>query len=281
LLESFESSEDLKKGFQDGRVSEAQYQKIVDQMIENNAARSLINPRIMVGDKFVESSVLTDFFLMKRDYDSAMLLKMVSPEEMLEVLVSNGNVFNYTYGQVDCDGYGIPQARTTEIYYNPYLCRCEVDADRKVFGNLDRIRMEAYRTLASSPNVRSAWINTRLPASQMQFCLRRYLEGGVDAIELIKGKAHPEIIKELKLKSKEKPAVEGRRPMDLVGFYDAHDQEVEVVVFYSYGKISESIAFYKSKPKGAKTWLAAYSKGSIDAFYKTYEQLGVQELLKV
>lgn len=246
LLEKFKSPKDLEQAIAGGRVTQEQYRKIVEQMIENNSSRSLIDPRIMVGDKFTERTQLTDFFLMKRDYDSLMLVQKINPAHMIEILTSAENVFNYTYGKKDLDGYGIAQSRSTEIYYNPYLCVCEVDRAKNSYGPLDRIRIESYRLLSSHPDVRTAWINTRLPVGQMQTCLRRYLEEDYDLIEVQKGeKVSADILKRLNLTRKSKPPLEGRRAVDLTGFFTAEDKEVEIVFFFREGQVKDIQIFPK------------------------------------
>ncbi len=245
LLESFQSPEDLAKAIKDGRVSREQYQKIVAQMIENNSSRSLIDPRLMVGDKFVERTTMTDIFLMKRDYDSTMLVKRIDENQMIEIMTSKGNVFNYTYGKNDPDGYGIPQKATTEIYYNPYLPICEVDREKGIVGPLDKIRIEAYKTLARQKGVRLVWVNTRLPASQMQICLRKYLEEDHSLIEVKKGDAGRALLEKLKLTARKKEALPGRRAMDLTGFYNAEGREVEIVASYKEDRLVDAAAFPK------------------------------------
>lgn len=245
LLQRFDSPQDLAAAFRDGRVTEAQYQKIVEQMIESNSARSLIDPRLLVGDKFIEKTTVTDIFLMKRDYDSTMLIKKITPEEMIAIMTSKGNVFNYSYGKNDPDGYGIPQSRTTEIYYNPYLCISEVDTEKGKIGPLDKIRIEAYRTLAKHPDMRIAWVNTRLPAAQAQDCIRKYLEEDFDSAEVQKGPADSALLQSLNLTQKSKEAVEGRREMDRTGFYDAQGLEVEIVKFFKDGRMTQAQSFLK------------------------------------
>lgn len=277
LIESFRSAADFRKGIEDGRVSAGQYLKIVEQMIENNAARSLIDPRLMVSDKkFIEDTVCTDIVLMKRDYDSAFVVKAISAAELLDIMTSKENVFNYAYGKSDPDGYGIPQKGTTEIYYNPYLCQCEVDRDKGIAGPLDRIRLAAYRALASHPEVSTAWINTRLPAHQTQFCIRRYLEGGVDLVAVAKGDVLPaEVLTRMNLKKTGKPAMEGRREMDRTGYFNSSGEEVEVVCFYLKGKLLEVVAFGRNQ--SAKK-VFAYSAGSPDDFFRKYDPIGVRKL---
>jgi hypothetical protein len=243
LLEKFKSPEDIAAAFKDGRVSQEQYGKIVAQMIENNSARSLIDPRLMVGDKFVEHALATDIFLMKRDYDDPILAKRIDEKQMIEIMTSKGNVFNYAYGKVDPDGYGIPQSRTTEIYYNPYLCDCRVDMEKGIIGPLDQVRIEAYKTLARHKEVKIAWMNTRLPASQMQQCIRKYMEEDYSLIEVKKGNVDKAILDKLKLTAKKKDAIEGRRPMDLTGFYDAQGKEMEIIAFYKDDKLADVTAF--------------------------------------
>jgi hypothetical protein len=275
-LEPYKAPKDLAAAIEKGKFPQDAYGKLIEQMVENNSARSLIDPRVMVGkDKFIEKAVLTDLVLMKRDYDSPMILEKLDEEGFIRVLISKGNVYNYVYGKNDADGYGVPQPRTAEIYYNPYLCNCEVDSEKGVIGELDRIRIEAYSVLVKNPSVTAVWANTRLPASQMQFCLRRFFEGGVDAIHLEKGKdANVEVLKQLQLTAKPKPAARGRREMDLTGFYDSKGREVEVVSFMSGGKCVESLAFLKDSKE-----VSSYSGGSVADFLKKYAFLGAKQLL--
>lgn len=280
LIESFESAEDFRKGIQQGRVRPEQYRRIVEQMIENNDARSLIDPRIMVGEeKFIERTELKNLFLLKRDFDDGLILKNLSAEEMVVIMTSKDNVHNHVYGQSDCDGYGIPTKRTTEIYYNPYLCVVEVERENGKIGALDQIRIEAYRTLACSKGVIVSWINTRLPANQTQLCIRKFLEGGIDEIRVLKGLEIKDALRErLKLSRKEKPPIEGRRKIDLIGLYDQNHEEVEVVAFFFRGSLTEAIALTKSGK--AFRELRSYSEGTPEDFLRKNEALSARELLR-
>jgi len=280
LIESFESVSDFRKAIEDGRVTPDQYRKIVEQMIENNDARSLIDPRIMVGkEKFIETMQLSNLFLLKRDFDDCLILKNLNTDEMEVIMTSNENVCNHVYGQSDCDSYGVPTKRTTEIYYNPYLCVVEVDRAHGRIGELDQIRIEAYRTLARSEGVTVSWINTRLPASQTQLCIRKFLEGGVDEIRVIKGvEITEDLRKRLQLISEKKQPLEGRRKIDLIGLFDQNREEVEVVAFYFQGKQLEAIALTKSgKSRGQ---LRGYSEGTPEDFLRKNKSIGARELLR-
>lgn len=295
LLEQFESAEDVRRGFEDGRVSAVQYRKIVEQMIENNAARSLIDPRLMVGkEKFVETTQLTDLFLLKRDFDSPEIIQVISEEKMIEIMTSQDNVFNYDYGKFDPDGYGVAQKPTTEIYYNPYLCISEVEREKGKIGELDKIRIAAYRTLARQKGVRAAWINTRLPAHQTQLCIRSYIEGEIDAARLAKGPGTDRgLLAKLGLVLKEKPAVEGRRSIDLTGFFstgggsasggDSRGREVEIVSFYRDGKFLEAISLLKpgkgSSPGDKAGQLVSYSHGTPEDYLRKNEAIRARDLL--
>ena len=278
MLERFESSSALAEAIRTGRVAADSYRKLVSQMTESNAARSLIDPRLMVGkEKFIETVSLTDFFLFKRDYDSAMILQTLRAEEMIEVMTSKANVFNYAYGKWDADGYGVPESRTTEIYYNPYLCICEVDREKGIVGEWDKIRIEAYRTLARQKGVTVCWVNTRLPANQTQLCLRIFLEDGIDFIRVAKGEdVNPKTIAELGLQIKSKPKAEGRRPMDFTGFFTPHGEEAEVVEFLHQKKLIQALAFFKNKKTEQ---LAGWTKGTPQDFLKKYKFFGAKELL--
>jgi hypothetical protein len=280
LLETFESADDLRRGIEEGRVKPDAYRKIVEQMIENNDARSLIDPRMMVGEeKFIETTSLSHLFLLKRDFDDCLILKNLTAEETEVIMTSNDNVYNHVYGQLDCDGYGIPTKRTTEIYYNPYLCVVEVDRGKGKIGVLDQIRIEAYRTLARSQGVTVSWINTRLPANQTQLCIRKFLEGGVDEIRLIKGfEIEESLRKRLQLTPKEKPPVEGRRKIDLIGLYDETQEEVEVVAFFSGGRLVDAFSLVKSGK--ARQQLRSCSEGTPEDFFRKNESISARELLR-
>jgi len=279
-IESFESVDDFRRAIEDGRVSGEQYRKIVEQMIENNDARSLIDPRIMVGEKkFIESTRLTNLFLLKRDFDDCMILKNLTPQEMEVIMTSKDNVSNHVYGKVDRDGYGIPTKRTTEIYYNPYLCVVEVDREKGKIGPLDQIRIEAYRTLARMSEVKVSWINTRLAANQTQLCLRKFLEGGGDEIRILKGCEIEEVLlTKLRLTKVDKPPADGHRSIDRVGLYDPSREEVEVVAFYGEGRLIEALALAKSGKVPRQ--LRSYSEGTTEEFLRKNEGVSARELLR-
>lgn len=251
VLERFESPEALHQALENGKIAQGEYRKIIAQMVENNAARSLIDPRLMVGpEKFVEKTTLTDLFLMKRDFDSSDIIQIISEDQMIEIMTSADNVFNYEYGKVDLDGYGIAQNPSTEIYYNPYLCVVEVDRKKGVLGELDKIRIEAYRSLVRDRGVKASWVNTRLPAHETQLCIRKFLEGKADGVRLAKGPGvESALLARLGLTQKEKPLLPGRRPIDGVGFFDKAGREVEIVCFYEKGKLVDTMTL----PKPAKT----------------------------
>ena len=125
-----------------------------------------------------------------------------------------------------------------------------------------------------------AWVNTRLPASQTQFCIRKYLEGGIDDIHLEKGaKADPALLKNLGLVRKAKPEIAGRRAVDLEGLFQENGREVELVSFSAGAKRLEAVAFFKDGAEKSRIQIAAWSEGSPEAFLKKYNPLGAGELL--
>ncbi|MBI3291590.1 MAG: hypothetical protein HYZ73_02100, partial [Elusimicrobia bacterium] len=279
LIERYPNPEAFAAALKNGEVTQAEFDTLVAQMIKNNAARSLIDPRLMVGvEKFTEVTTLQTILLMKRDFLDTLILKRLTADEMLEIMTSEGNVFNHVYGQADPDGYGIPQPPTTEIYYNPYLCQVLVERKTNRIGPLDQKRIAAYRALAEHPQVRTAWVNTRLPARQTQFCLRKFLDGQCDGIRLVKGVDIPlDLVKRLGVTTKEKPMVPGRRPMDRVGIYK-DGVEVEVATFEQQGDPRMSVAFDKTG-KGLGQ-VKAYSEGTVEDFFKHHESLFVRELFQ-
>lgn len=279
-IESFISGEDFQRAVEEGRLSAEDYSKIAAPMIENKDARSLIDPRMMVGEeKFVERIQITNLFLLKRDFDDCLVLKNLTPREMEIILTSKNNVYNHVYGERDWDGYGIPTDRTTEIYYNPYLCVVEVDRENEKIGFLDQIRIAAYKFLARLPQVTVSWINTRLPAGQTQLCIRKFLEGGIDEIRVLKGAEISEnLLQRLQLRKKLKPSLEGRRKMDEIGLYERTEQEVEVVGFFERGLLIEALALLKSGK--AANQLRSYTGGSPEVFLIRNEEIQPRQLLR-
>lgn len=277
LIESYRDPQQFSSAINNGQITKKAYDQLIDQMIEDSDARSMIDPRIMVGgDKFIETTILRKILLMKRDYDDTIIIKTQNPDEMIEILTSKDNVKNHKYGLKDPDGYGIPVKSTTEIYYNPYLCIVEVDREKNHYGPLDQERIIIYKELASHKDVNVAWVNTRLPASQTQFCIRVFLEEEANFIKIIKGyEMEGDLLVTLGLKKREKEKIPGIREIDRVGLYK-NDQEVEVVALYKDWNLVDLIAFDK---KGEGTGqVVSYSKGPIDKFYEKYKYVGAYEL---
>lgn len=274
-----------------GRITYRDYDRLVDEMCANPAARSLIDPCIMVGEeKFCTTTSLNEVILGKRDYDDRFIVRQLDTTEMMDILTSQGNVFNYLERENDADGYPICFSRTTEIYYDPYLISVHVVRDpatgKEEISDLDRLRIAAWRHLGDHPSIRMIWFNTRLPAAQSQFCLRKYMEGEVDEVHIIKGvEITDELCATLGLTKRPKEPVHGRRAMDLVGLYDtAADgsvREVEVLGFYkgtSEGReLLEAVAF--SKAGRGLAQVRSWSQGTVDEFLAANKHLGVRTLL--
>jgi hypothetical protein len=277
-----------------GRVTFRDYDRLIDEMCANPAARSLINPRVMVGEeKFVTSGFLTDIVLGKRDYDDRYIVRQLSTDEAITIMTSQGNVFNYLEREVDEDRYPILYSRTTEIYYDPYLIDVHVliDPEKGIceISDLDRRRIAAWRFLFDKPQIHPIWFNTRLPAAQSQFSLRKYMEGEIDEVRIIKGfEIGSELMDRLGgLYTGKKEHVRGRREIDLVGVYQAFEngdgvkpREVEVVGYYKgsgeSAQLVEAVAFSK-KGRGVSQ-IVAWSGGTVDEFLAANQRLGAESL---
>ena len=278
----------------EGKVTFRDYDRLIDEMCENPAARSLINPRVMVGEeKFVTTGLLTDIVLGKRDYDDRYIVRQLSTEEAIEIMTSQGNVYNYLEREVDEDRYPILYSRTTEIYYDPYLIDVHVVIDPekgiREISDLDRRRIAAWRYLFNKPGIHPIWFNTRLPAAQSQFSLRKYMEGEVDEVKIIKGvDIEGALLEKLGgLVKKDKERVKGRREIDLVGVYQNFQdddgmslREVEVVGYFKgtgdAQQLVEAVAFSK-KGRGLRQ-IVAWSKGSVEDFLEAHKHLGAESL---
>jgi hypothetical protein len=272
-----------------GRISYTDYDRLIDEMCYNPAARSIIDPRVMVGpEKFATRTTMADVLLGKRDYDDAFVLRQLDADETVTILTSNDNVFNYDEKEVDDDGYPVLRPNTTEIYYDPYLCTVDVNIDPAKgihhVGPLDVKRIAAWRHLAADRRVRVAWVNTRLPAPQTQFSLRKYMEGECDDVYIIKGiEIANDLVEILGLVKQPKQPVEGRRAIDLVGLYEVNDgqrEEVEVVGYFrgsgSGRTLVEAVAFTK-RGRGLRQ-IRAWSKGAVDKFIDAHKHMGVRTL---
>ncbi len=273
-----------------GRLTYRDYDRLVEEMCANPAARSVIDPCVMVGEeKFATTAVLTDIVLAKRDYDERFVIRQLDTAEMLDILTSQGNVYNYHQKETDPDGYPICFSRTTEIYYDPYLITVHVVRDpesgQEEIGELDRLRIAAWQHLGNKPDVRMVWFNTRLPAPQSQFALRKYMEGEVDEAHIIKGvDISDDLCQSLGLERLHKEPVSGRRELDLVGLYERSEngalREVEVVGFYRGSgddrQLLEAVAFSKTGKGLAQ--VRSWSKGSVEEFLVANRHLNVRTL---
>ncbi len=62
-----------------GRITYSDYDRLIEEMCYNPAARSIIDPRVMVGpEKFATRTTMTDVLLGKRDYDDAYVLRQLA-----------------------------------------------------------------------------------------------------------------------------------------------------------------------------------------------------------
>lgn len=136
------------------------------------AARAMVLRENLLGvNKLSRSVYATDLFFVKRDYNDPVLIRKISVDEMLDLLISENNVWQYRGAE-----NAVFDQRTTEFYYNPYLCRVEIDPLTKQTGELDRLRLQAWRQLAGRNGLRLFVMNARLPVVKMQECLREFLE---------------------------------------------------------------------------------------------------------
>ncbi len=144
------------------------------------AARALLlTSEIFPDSKRCSSMKVTDLFAVKRDENSASVIRKIKGGELIHFLISQENVFQYRRNP-DCLGEEIFDRKTTEYYLNPYLCRTDFYKGNP--GDLDRKRMDAWSHLGASPAISLYELNAFLPVPVTQFCLRRFLEGDLDEV---------------------------------------------------------------------------------------------------
>ena len=122
-----------------------------------------------------------------------------------------------------------------------------------------------------------AWINALLTPAQMQFCLRLYLDGGSDAIKLVRGfEVEDEILALLHLEKKQRAGEVGRPMMDLIGLYDRHGTEIELLQCSREGHVQFHVGFEKGG-KGTDQ-VRAYSEGTPLDFFEDCPRIKLREL---
>lgn len=210
---------------------------------------------------------LKHLVVLKRDYDDKTVLTTCGAPELIRQLTSETNCIDY--GVRDEDGYGIASTVHCEKFYRPWAGEDN--------GEAEKVRREILRHLAEDKGVAGALLNERLSPAQTQFCLRLYLDGGADAIKLIKGyEIDEELLALLHLEKKEKPPVSGRRMMDLVGLYDRFGSEIELLECSLKGHVQFYVGFDKGG-EGADQ-VRAYSEGTPLDFLEDCPRIGLKEL---
>ena len=160
-------------------------QEVLPQLCKTLASRAMMDwGAIWDASKLTQEVQLTDLFLVKRDYQDPVLFEKISADRMVGLLISEENVFQYANGKQDAQGNPALEQRTTEFYYNPYLCRVEIDPKTKMTGDMDRVRLSAWRHLAGLKGLRIFSMNARLPVPEMQERLRRFLESDEEKVQL-------------------------------------------------------------------------------------------------
>lgn len=166
-------------------LSEDEKKYVLRDLCGTPAARALVSAaEIFPADKRCSSMRLTDLFIVKRDEHSQSIIRKISSKDMMSLLTSEENVFQYRRNP-DRPGEEIFDRKTTEYYLNPYLCR--TDFRKGSPGDLDKLRIEAWTFLASLPEVSVYELNVFLPVPVTQRCLRRFLEGDIDEVNFKDG----------------------------------------------------------------------------------------------
>ncbi len=212
----------------------------IQKLKQNQSTRVLMDPKKLANAHgILERGAASDLIIIKRDYRDPVVIRKISGDEMVAVLTSPENVCQYTPCRTDDQGREILQLKTTEVYYNPYLCVSELLRDGRA-GELDALRIAALKSLAASDGIETAQFNARLPVPQAQFCLRLYLEGGIEKIR-----------------------VEDKRGTMVLEFFRA-------------GGKQEWLALNFRDPEHVE--IEAWSEGETANFFKRYEALGVHTL---
>ncbi len=165
------TSRDLKDAF---HTELKNLGKFIPALCKTPAARALVKHSALFQEsKLSRSLKLTDLFLVKRDPEDPFLIREISGDELIETLISENNVWQYSGGQS-----GSLLRRSTEFYYNPYLCSVDIDPLTGETGPLDRLRLQTWRCLARLKGLRIFSLNARLPVAETQKILREFLENG-------------------------------------------------------------------------------------------------------
>jgi hypothetical protein len=155
ILEKYRNAADLSRALANGSVSEELFTALADHVVAAPNAHVLVEPRELVGaDRCVARSQPSDVIALTRSGSCPWILQTASAEQLLGRLRGEPS---------SSDAPGAQQA-----------------ADIAQWDFLERL----VRT-AAHDSVEAAVVNTRLSPAMTQFCLRRYLEGGCDAIRIL------------------------------------------------------------------------------------------------
>lgn len=139
------------------------------ELCRTPASRVMLDPAELWDDsKRVREFRATDLFIVKRDYGDPALIRKINVEQMLDLLTSKNNVFQYANPKAPGQDNSELLQRTTEPYLNPYLCRSGHELDKR--------RTAAWRSLSKLKGLNFYLMNVRLPVLEMQERLKRFLE---------------------------------------------------------------------------------------------------------
>jgi hypothetical protein len=206
-LREYRNGVDLARAIDGGSFPEEQCERLAELLELSKGGHSLIDPRDLLGtDRCLEQSHLTDLVRSRSDLGSNWILREVPRSEFL------------TTASSDLDVFGGDLAAAMSQAYTDGLTQW-LDTGR----------------------VRCTMLNIRLPTVQTQFCIRHFLEGLSDSIQLLSPESFRDgsILESMRVEARSAaewaggPAVSfrhGLRRIQLVGFSRA-------------GRLTECVAF--------------------------------------
>ena len=201
---------DLARAVESGVFPEDSFAALTDYLSGADNAYGMLDPHDLLGpDHCAEQSLLTDAIAVSHDADSRWILRVLPGEEFVSRATTTG-------------------VRTTT---------------NKFTEQTTQVERACLQHLLDESNVRPALLNPRLPAAQTQFCLRHYLEGTADSIQLLSACefAEPSLLAAMRLAIRHSEGeyypdraepcfFHGTRNVNLASF-DRGNSRIEVVAF--------------------------------------------------
>lgn len=234
---------DLTRAVEGGLFPEDSFASLIDHLSRAADSYGVIDPHELLGhDRCLEQSQLTDALCVSRDSASPWILRVLSGAEFAARSIVAGVV------------------TTTVEHTEP----------------IEQPLKACLKYLVDESEIRPVLLNSRLPAAQTQFCLRHYLEGTSDSIQILSARdfADTSLLRAMRLGLRHCEHDFGPGRQELSFFHGT--RTVNLVSFERTGSRVELVAFDPSEEGYAQ--VRAVWPGQVADFFSRHASLHVREV---